>query len=512
MISGHQTLTTLDQGLQRLRKHMESLEDRLEQTGNHLLALRRQESELYRQLAELRTETLQAGNLQQALSEAERHATELLAKRKEAMHRLATRSREIRDQQTELEQARQMQSGKTLEAAGALQARLDEIHAGLREQSSYQEQQTITQNAVNTLAASEEKTRRAEEEYRNKGKPYRDDRLFMYLWNVRYGTPDYRANAITQFFDYLLARHIRYEAARQNYTMLSNIPEKLREHTLQVKTRAEAEMQKLSAMEQAAEKTGGVEALETALAQEKTKLEKFDAEIEEKEREYAELLAEHEIYAAGEDDYLKRAIDRLAENFRTEPIPKLRREAADTVGYEDDSVVSELAELRHRKTALEQELAENRRIHQQSRLRLHDMEALRRRFKQYDFDASNSRFSDDTPLENHVDDFLRGLITADRLWNLLQHSQRFVRYRNYPSRGGVGFPSGFGLPGNIEFPDNMQIPRGIHIPGGLEDLVGGVLGGILQGGVPGASRGGGGLGGGPFRGGGGDGFHTGGGF
>jgi hypothetical protein len=308
----------------------------------------------------------------------------------------------------------------------------------------------------------------------------------------------------------MLANHIRYEALRQNYHMLSTIPQRLEEHGKHLQTRAEETMARLSALEETAEREAGIDALEQVLEGEQQALRELDAAIAEEEKHYAGLLAEQERFAAGEDPYLLQAIEGLVENFRADPIPELRREAALTLGYEDDSLVSRLAGLRQDKQALEQELEENRHVHALQSDRPHELEALRRRFKQENFDASNSRFSDDMALAERLEDFLQGALDAPRLWNHILRNQRFIRFRQFPAGGGVAYPGNRRLPEALGLPADLRLPRGMQLPAGaLEEFLGGVIGGILRGGsvhLPRSSR----SGNDSFGSGGG--FHTGGGF
>lgn len=81
-----------------------------------------------------------------------------------------------------------------------------------------------------TLLAAQEKVQQAEADREEKRKPYEADPLFMYLWRRRYGTRDYDAGAFVRFFDRKVAHLIDFESARVNYTLLMELPDRLREH------------------------------------------------------------------------------------------------------------------------------------------------------------------------------------------------------------------------------------------------------------------------------------------
>ncbi len=467
--SGREILGLLDGALQQARARMQNFETEAERHSEQLVRLRQRESEIYRELARLRIDELQLQRFHDTLDQAERQAASLLEERNQAIAELAVRSVESQKQQRELEEQRQQQAERLEEATRQLEVALEKIHAELQDDPEYQAQQKKAQEAVDILSAADEKSTEAEQDREEKGKPFRDDKLFMYLWQRQYGTSGYRANLLARFLDRLLARHIRYEASRQNYHRLLEIPKRLREHTEKLKQTAEQEMKRLAVLEREAEKSGGIEPLEKAAEAEKQRLTELDEAIEEAVQAYQALLAEHEEFTTGEDPLFQQAIKLLVSNFRGEPIPELRRDAARTEGYEDDSLVSELAELRHRKAALQEMIDEYGVIHRQQKIRLQELADIRHRFKTYDYDAANSRFNESNAIAELIQQFSGGQISAGRLWRAIERAQRFIRYARQPTIGSIGFPTGIRLPGGLGLPRSggLRIPRGIRFPGGL---------------------------------------------
>jgi hypothetical protein len=497
MISGRQLLSYLDTELQKARTQMQDFETRVEKSSNQLVSLRQQESAIYRKLARLRIDSLKIQQFHDALDQAEKQAQSLLEQRNQAIQELAVRSLESQNRQKKLEAQRQQQAQELEEATTALQEKLDQVHQSLEKDPDYRAQQQETQEAINTLAAADEKTREAEQDRKEKGQPFRDDPLFMYLWNRHYGTSNYQANPLTRFFDRMLAHHIRYEASRQNYHRLLEIPKRLREHTDMLKASTAQSMDKLAKMERNAEKAAGIPDYEETLENEKAELMALDKAIDEAEEHYQELLAEHQKYTAGDDPLFQQAIAVLVANFKSEPIPELRRDAAATEGYEDDSLISQLAEIRHHKSALQETINGNHEAHKTYKKHLNELAEIRRRFKSYDYDAANSRFTDGESIDLLLQEFRQGQLSAVKLWRALERAQRFIRYNRQPTVGSIGFPRGLRLPGGLGIPSGtMRFPRGIRFPGGLG-------GGGRSGGIRFPSGGGGGGGGG---------FRTGGGF
>lgn len=116
---------------------------------------------------------------------------------------------------------------------GALKAAARDREAGL--------DITPTGDADALLAEAEEAetlARTAEAERDAKRGPYEADPLFMYLWREGYGTPAYEARGITRRIDGWVAGLIGYRAARADYHILLQRPERLRRHAERLRARA----------------------------------------------------------------------------------------------------------------------------------------------------------------------------------------------------------------------------------------------------------------------------------
>lgn len=488
MSNARQVLYAIDAALRDLRDQIQGFEQRAENTSQNLVALQNQEAALYRQLAELRLEDLDDPDFPGRLSHVEQHVTQLLHERHDALETLRRETRETEALQTELEAKRDTMSATLAQQTQALEETEQTIHAQLEQQSDYQTLREETQTALDTLNAAEQKMLQAEQAREDKGRPFREDPLFQYLWKRRYGTSDYRANPIARFFDRLLARHIRYEANRQNYYLLLEIPKHLKEHTEKLREHTQSLLQSLADKERAFEEAQGLVPFETAVQDTTKQLAALDEQIQQAETHYQTLLEQRAGFTTAKDSYAQRAIAQLVEAFKAEPIPKLQQQAAQTEGYEDDTLVSQLAQLRQDETAVAASMRHHQDIHGKFTQRLQVLTDIRQRFKAYDFAAVNSHFSDPQGIELLLTEFTRGLLDAETLWASLERQQRFVRYRQRGPVGSLGLPPDFRLPGGIRFPDTQRFPRGIRLPGGL------------------------GRGGWGSRGGGGGGFHTGGGF
>ncbi len=144
------------------------------------------------------------------------------------------------------------------EAGEAMQRQLEQTHKRINETEAYRQQQEKTQQAVAVAKRAEEKATRAENDRLEKGQPYEADRLFMYLWNRRFLTPDYRGGWFTRQLDNWVARIIDFQRNRSNYYMLLELPRRLREHATKLQQTAQLEVPALQAMERQAAEADGV--------------------------------------------------------------------------------------------------------------------------------------------------------------------------------------------------------------------------------------------------------------
>ncbi len=80
------------------------------------------------------------------------------------------------------------------------------------------------------VEAAELKAAQAEADLAAKRVPYEQDPIFMYLWRRGFGTPRYTSRGLVRNLDRMVAGHVNYADASRNYTMLTELPIRLREH------------------------------------------------------------------------------------------------------------------------------------------------------------------------------------------------------------------------------------------------------------------------------------------
>lgn len=442
MISGRQTLASIDRSLGDEQARLEATQRRVNSVSGELVELQKSAAQNYRELARLRVDSIASGELISSLDAIEREVAALLRARERAAEELEQAIRAAEDNRQQLEQERAAQADVLEQAAEQVDAAEAKIQTRLDADPRYQAQRRRAREAERTALHAGEKASRSEQEQQEKGRAYGNDRLFMYLWQRRYGTPDYRANPMARWLDGRVARLIGYGDASVNYARLQAIPERLREHANRVKEQAEREFESLRQLELEARVADGVPTLEAVESSEQDKLEAIDKRIEGAAASHQQLMQRRGRLAAGEDDQYQQAIRYLASEFGREDLQELRREALATPFPEDDVIISRLFDGEQERRRLEAALSELKTVVQQHRERLRELEALRMEFKRRRYDRPDSQFSDGAMVGMILGNFLNGMMNSDSLWRVLEQQQRYRPRRSNPHFGSGSFGRG----------------------------------------------------------------------
>jgi hypothetical protein len=439
MMSGRQTLDSLDHALQDIRRHIQELNAQIQRTSAELLSLSQAESEQYKAWAQLRIDQLTTGEVIDALDQAGQRVGEVLAARDSALQELQHRLDDMQKRQATLEAERAAQAQRVEEAAEALDAAEAAVQERLAQDTAYQAQLDRTHSADQTAKHAAQKTALAEQDRLEKGQPYETDRLFMYLWQRGYGTSRYRANALIRYLDGKVAKLCSYHGARANYAMLLEIPVRLREHTTQLRQRANTEFAELRTLEQAAASTSNMPRLQETHATAQKRLEALDEEMGHAEQQSQALWQEQAVFAAGEDERFRQAVQVLTTEFQRDSIVSLRHSAQATPSPADDAIVHRLAAIETKKVQIEAALAQHQHVLQGQQQRLRELESIRQEFKRQRFDDVHATFADGALLAMLLNQFMGGLLNGENLWRAVQRQYHPRRLHANPLFGSDGF-------------------------------------------------------------------------
>jgi DNA repair exonuclease SbcCD ATPase subunit len=376
MISGRQALGQIEQAVAQLRREEARLDADLRAAGEEAARLRIERMESFRELARVKLDVMTRPGFIGDLDAAERQALGMIESRRRALDSFTKRraAAERKEQDLEAERhARAEELEQALEALDELRARVErETRSG----ASWSEQRARIGAAEEVARQAEKKAEVAEADRKEKGRPYEADPLFTYLWRRKFGTAEYRAGNLVRFFDRRVARLVGYDKARANYTLLNEIPLRLREHAQRMKDEIAAERTRLTAVERVALQAAGAAPLQAAVETARGRLVEAEQALARAKADLAELDRQHDASVLQGDLPFKDAIELLAKADAAQDLRSLYEEARRTPTPQDDALVRrietteaaigqaerrmgemgrELAALAQRRSALEQE-------------------------------------------------------------------------------------------------------------------------------------------------------------
>jgi len=441
-LSGPQALNSLDGAIRDIREEERDITTRVSRSAERIARTRENEAELFQRLANVRLEPAAQKEIGDRLSGAERAARDALAAHSELIGQSQTRIADLDETIAALARERHT----ILEDIDARQEELraisGEIAQAMAADPDYEKQREKADALRAVANESLKKTEQAEADRESKGRPYRQDPLFMYLWEAGYGTRTYRANNLVRWADSMVARLVRFDRARPNFAMLKEIPLRLREHTERQIAMAEEAEARLDALEERAIATAGGGPIKDALTKAQARIEEIDAEMAAIEDERDQTTRELSDLVEGRDPAFQKATTALAEAMENKSdLSRLMEEARRTSTPEDDAILAQIDDARLRIVDEEQEIGKLRERLKVLAGRRRELEDIEWEFKKAHYDDPRSVFRRDDLTGDLLGEFLRGAITAATYWGHWQRSQDW-RAGTSDWGGGFGLPRG----------------------------------------------------------------------
>lgn len=452
-LSGPQALKSLDDAVREIRREENDISQRMARSGELTAKLQETEAALFRQLAELRLINGVNQPIRDRLSAAEAQAHEMIAKHGEDLKAANETTARLDTEIAGFARTRHDLLAEIDSAQAELKKLAEKIAKVVSGDPDYAAKQRRANELAEIAKQSLTKTEQAESDREHKGRPYREDPLFMYLWEAGYGTRNYRANNLIRFFDGMVARLVRYDDARPNFAMLNDLPMRLREHAERQLAAAQAAEQEVDALEQDAVDQAGGKPMRETIAKAQAQLEKLDADMAEKEdaRDEAALQLRH--LAEGRDPAFNEATKLLAHNLGQQDLRQLENDARHTPTPKDDQILDKISELRARLSEENAEAADMKARLKVLAQRRRELEDIEWEFKKSRFDDPRSEFREDNLAGDLLTEFLKGAISAGAYWEQWQRSQRW-RPGSSDWGGGLGLPRSGRISSTIPWPQS----------------------------------------------------------
>ncbi|MDV3251934.1 hypothetical protein DevBK_11375 [Devosia sp. BK] len=450
-IGGPQALASLEEAMRDIRREEDEISRRLARSSEVIAKVKESEAELFRQLAQLRLDPSIQRELDGRISSAEVRARETLKTHGKAIEGAQKTLDGFEAGRVSLIERRANAVAVLAEKQQALDALLREVAVRLEADPAYIEKRKAAAALAEIADQSLDKTKQAEADREEKGKPYRDDPLFIYLWDNGFGTSAYRGGNLTRYLDGLVAGLVGFAKARPNYAMLNDIPLRLREHAERQSAGAEAAEAELAAFADAAADAAGGKPLREARAKAQADVDAIDAAIVEAEDKRDAAAQSLQELNGSDNPVLSSAAAALAAALGQEDIQTLLAEARRTRTGQDDTIVAQIDDAR---TRMREEEEESRDLRDRARTlaaRRRELEDIQWEFKKQRFDDPRSTFREDRLVGDLLNDFLRGGISAASYWDQWRKSQNWApgsewgagnsssRQGGSPWEGGGGF-------------------------------------------------------------------------
>jgi chromosome segregation ATPase len=438
-VSGPEALRSIEEAVRDIRSEEDDISKRLARSAERVAKIREGEAELFMQLAKTRLDPAAQAELAGKLSAAEKRAHAMLQDHAEAFSKAESQLSDLDERLTALSEKRAQALAEVDRHQAELRALSDRIAAAVAQDPAYGEQRKKAEELQSVASQSLSKTEQAELDREEKGKPNRTDPLFMYLWELGYGTRNYSANNLQRWLDAKVARIVRYDDARPNFAMLNEIPLRLREHAERQQVLAEAAEDELDVLETRAIDAAGGGPIRKAISKAQAEMEGIDEQVVSLEDERDERAQELRQLSQGSDTAFSEAVGALAQSLEHQDISVLLAQARATTSPEDDAMVAKIDDGRHRIAEEETEAKAFKDRLKVLSARRRELEDIEWEFKKARYDDPRSSFRENNLTGDMLTEFLRGAITAAAYWDQWRRSQSW-------SPGTTDWGGGFGLP------------------------------------------------------------------
>ena len=447
MLTGIQALSSIDNSLQTVKNEIHRIDHELSQLTAQLAENRQQQARTIQHIAKVRLDSISDGSLLDRLSAADQEVIQILQQRQKTLAALDNTIQSHQQQQDKLENERQTLLTQANNLADELARKEAEIQSTLQKDQEYITALSRAQEADGIADEAERKAHDSAESLEEKGKPYQADELFMYLWNRKYGTTEYKNyNPITRLLDGWVARKAKYHQARANYWNIQEIPKRLIQHATSVREQADAFIDDIQALEEQALESGGAKSLQLDLEKLRTDIDQCDDNITLAEKQINELIFQHGQFASADDPQMQRCLETLKTAIEHQSISGLRQVVMATRSPEDNHLLDDLNRYQNHYQDIKGDIDSLRNAHNSKLSRLKELEDVRRNFKRHRYDDTRSGFGNDAIIGSILGQFLEGLVNGSEVWRVIQRNQRHRDVGAWPDfgSGGLGHGGGFG--------------------------------------------------------------------
>ena len=425
VIRGPQVFAALQQAQSQARQNLHELEKSTSDFDSKMDQLVSQRSEEFVELAKHYLPNLSMETIERSFVGVRSELTEIFRRKKlreeEIIAAIDLAQQTILQAQEQTDQVTE-QLNKKAEERDQLQEIVSER---LKQIPEYE---TLTNEAAlaeHRLSQNEERMEQVHAEATEKMPSYENSRLFMYLYNRKYGTSEYKPRGMIRRMDRWLARYIDFANARQSYNFMQVTPGLMQEELKRRRANFNELMDQIEAMEAKIEQEVGL----TAVIEEGDRLglkrDELVNQIEDQNQQLEAYISELNDSRESKDKHYDDALTRMRKHLEETEEAVLQERAEKTIEEKDDKIVSDIVELNDLIGDLQPEIL----LLVGKRKSLTDKQAglddIVQRFRSSNFDSNRSVFPDDFEIGKFIGRYMNNTLDARSLWKHIRQSQKF---------------------------------------------------------------------------------------
>lgn len=445
-LSGPDTLDRIDMSIVDMRRMVSDAISSAEQLDVRQTQVQAEQVSLFQELAVIRLDAVQAseaaGQFDTLHAEASRLMEDHELYLQKQIEALEAADGDIRT----LETARTGLASEHLKAVNAYEDKVADVEASLSEDNAYAALISATEETAAVAARSHQKLSVSIAEVEDKGAPYRDDKLFMYLWDRKFRSAEYDAGLFTRMLDGWVAKLCKYDRSFLNFQRLTDLPMWLEQHAQDQDGKASAALSALEAAEEQALESAGANKLQVTANELLETIRETDRNIDRAEVRHSDIAKQHAAALHEETGPAQEARVLLSKGLQQTSFQSLRTLAAETIDLSDDRIVDRLVRLRTEE--MSNELEQERTVRRPDLLRqtLNGLEGLRKQFKRARYDSPYSLFPRSS-LDDVLSSVSAGRMSGEEGFRRLARNLRRLKPKAQPGFGGNRRSNTIGLPG-----------------------------------------------------------------
>jgi len=419
-------MTALDAALHDIRREEDDILRKAARGLERATKFRELASDTLRQIATARLTGETGVELAGALVAASLKGRETMAERHVELARNAERLRTMERKFGEFAAARAAALEDIDLQLAALRALAPKIAMLAGRTPEYEQARGEAAALKAVAAAARLKVRQADLDREQKGRPFREDPLFVYLETRNYGTPGYVGRGAAALLDGWVARLIGFEKARANYTLINALPGRLRAHAEAATVEAARAENGLEAFEAQAIDTAGGASQRMAIDDARARIDTIDDGIAALEGERDGIVATQTRLVDDRDPGFDRAVAALVAALGSPDLASLTGGLKLRGGAELAALAAQLDDARLR---IAEEQADSRELHDrlvvlaERRRGLREIEST---LKAARLDDPRSTFTDDALVGGRLDAFLTGALSPAAYLSAWRQGQAWI--------------------------------------------------------------------------------------